>query len=279
MERLFQLLYRYRAFILFLFLEYMAFVLIKNRTIYQQTKIVKAGIEISGKIKSSTSDITEYINLKTNNRDLQRENAKLRELLAQKTSTPGQAQRGDRPPSVLQQYYFVPAEVINNSTNRFNNYITLNKGAIHGIKPNMAVIGSKGIIGKVESVSSNYSTVVSVLHTGYYVSSKISPSGIQSTLKWDAESSETSSLHYVPRHLKVNIGDTVETSGFNVVFPPEVGIGTISKVELPDDATFYDLKVKLFTNFNAIKHVYVVGNRLREEKLDLEAPTSENQDG
>lgn len=279
MQRLFQLLYRYRAFILFLFLEYLAFVLIKNRTIYQQTKIVKAGIEISGRIKSSTSNITEYINLKSHNRDLQKENAKLRELLAQKANVRSQNIRADRPPSVLQQYYYVAAEVINNSTNRFNNYITLNKGAIHGLKPNMAVIGSKGIVGKIESVSSNYSTVVSVLHTGYYVSSKISPSGIQSTLKWNAESSDKSNLLYVPRHLNINIGDTVKTSGFNAVFPPEVEIGIISDVNLFDDATFYDLEVRLFTNFNTIKNVYVIGNRLREEKLELEANTSGNQDG
>ncbi|QNL22070.1 rod shape-determining protein MreC [Hyphobacterium sp. CCMP332] len=274
MERLFQLLYRYRAFILFLFLEYLSFVLIKNRTIYQQTKIVKAGIEISGRIKSSTSNVSEYLNLKEHNKELQVENAKLRELLAQRAHSPNQSPRGDRPPSVLQQYYYVPAEVINNSTNRFNNYLTLNKGAIHGIKPNMAVIGSKGIIGKVESVSSNYSTVVSVLHTGYYVASKITPSGIQATLKWDAESSEKSRLLYVPRHLKINPGDTVKTSGFNAVFPPEVDIGIISKVELSEDATFYDLSVKLFTNFNSIKHVYLVGNRLREEKLELEQELS-----
>ncbi|MEQ8360907.1 MAG: rod shape-determining protein MreC [Cytophagales bacterium] len=274
MERLFHLIYRYRAFILFLFLEYLSFVLIKNRTIYQQTKIVKAGIEISGRIKSSTSNVSEYLNLKEHNKELQVENAKLRELLAQRANSPNQSPRGDRPPSVLQQYYYVPAEVINNSTNRFNNYLTLNKGAIHGIKPNMAVIGSKGIIGKVESVSSNYSTVVSVLHTGYYVASKITPSGIQATLKWDAESSEKSRLLYVPRHLKINPGDTVKTSGFNAVFPPEVDIGVISGVELSEDATFYDLRVKLFTNFNSIKHVYLVGNRLREEKLELEQELS-----
>ncbi len=270
MERLFQLLYRYRALILFLFLEYLAFLLIKNRTIYQQTEIVKAGNEISGSINSFTSGIFEYLTLKENNELLREENSKLRELLAKKTSIQGQTVYADRPPSVLQKYYYVPAKVIRNTTNQFNNYITLDRGALQGIKPNMAVISANGIVGKVETVSTNFSTVVSILHTSYYVASKIAPSGIQCTLKWDANSNDKSQLLYVPRHLKINQGDTVKTSGFNAIFPADIPIGVLSDVKLSDEATFYDLQVKLFTNFNTLSNVYVIGNRLREEQLDLE---------
>jgi rod shape-determining protein MreC len=262
MERLFLLLYKYRAFLLF--------VLIKNRTIYQQTKIVELGNEISGNINTLSSGFVDYFSLKDYNDELLKENSQLRDLLSQRANIPGQSISADRPPSVLQQYYYVPAQVINNSTNRFNNYITLNKGAIHGIKENMAVISGTGIVGKVEAVSSNFSTVISILHSSYYVSSKISPSDIQCTLKWNGENSSKSQLLYVPRHLKINIGDSVLTSGFNAIFPVNAPIGTISEVNLTEDATFYDLTVRLFTNFNALKNVYVVGNRLREEQLNLE---------
>jgi rod shape-determining protein MreC len=271
MERLFQFLYRYRALILFLFLEYLAFILIKNRTIYQQTRIVQAGNEISGRINTQTSGFIEYLNLKRHNRELRDENAKLRDLLARRKDAPTQGYRTDRPPEVLQQYYFVPARVINNSTNRFNNYITINKGALHGIEPDMGVITSNGIVGKVESVSTNFSTVISVLHTGYYVAAKIIPDEIQCTIKWDAESSNLSRVLYVPRHLKIIKGDTLVTSGFNAIFPSDIPVGVLSEVGLTESATFYDLKVKLFTNFNALKNVYVVGNRLRDERLNVEA--------
>lgn len=278
MERLFQLLYNYRAFILFLLLEYVSFVLIKNRTIYQQTQIVKTANEFSGIIKDKRAQVSDYLLLTEINEDLREENARLRDLLSKNTSAGMKSIRGDRPPEVLQQYYFVPAEVINNSTTQFNNYITINKGAIHGIKPDMAVIGSKGVVGKIESVSSNFSTIVSVLHSGYYLSSKILPNEIQCTLKWDAQNSQSSNLLYVPRHLNVSIGDTAVSSGFNAIFPEGVGIGVIKNVELSEDATFYDIKVQLFTNFNALKNVYVVGNRLRDEKLELEAQsTSDNE--
>lgn len=270
MERLFQFLYRYRALILFLFLEYLAFVLIKNRTIYQQTRIVQSSNEISGAINSRTSRLLEYLNLKRQNRELRQENANLRDLLARRGNVPQQGYRTDRPPEVLQQYYFVPAQVINNSTNRFHNYLTINKGSLHGIKPDMAVITSNGIVGKVESVSTNFSTVISVLHTGYYVAAKISPAEIQCTIKWNAESSKLSEVLYVPRHLKVVPGDTLVTSGFNAIFPAEIPVGTLSEVILTENATFYDLKVELFTNFNALKNVYVIGNRLREERLEVE---------
>lgn len=271
MERLFQFLYRYRALILFLLLEYLAFVLIKNRTIYQQTRIVQASNEVSGAINARTSGLKEYLNLKQHNTELREENAKLRDLLARKGNSNQQGFQTDRPPEVLQQYYYIPARVINNTTTRFNNYITIDKGALHGIEPDMAVITPNGIVGKVESVSTNFSTVISILNTSYYVAAKIIPDEIQCTIKWDAESSNISNVLYVPRHLNIIKGDTLVTSGFNAIFPSDIPIGLLSEVRLTESATFYDLKVKLFTNFNALKNVYVIGNRLRNERLNVEA--------
>lgn len=278
MERLFQFLYRYRAFILFVILEYTAFQMIRSRTVYQQTKIIKTSKEVTGRINKISGGVFDFFNLRKSNRELREENARLRNLLARKGKTSGGGLRSDLPPSVIQQYYYIHAEVINNTTNRFNNYLTINKGKLHGVEKDMAVVGSYGIIGKVESVSTNFATVISILHTGFYIASKIEPSGIQSTLKWDAQSSNISSLLYVPRHLTINQGDTVKTSGYNSIFPPDISIGLIRDVELKEDASFYDLNVRLFTNFSSLQNVYIVGNRLKEERTTLEEPLKEDND-
>ena len=252
--------------------------MIQNRTVYQQTKIIRASKEITGRINKFSGGVFDFFNLKKSNQELREENARLRNLLARKGKSTGGSLRTDLPPSVIQQYYYIQAEVINNTTNRFNNYLTINKGKMEGIEKDMAVVGSSGIIGKVESVSTNFATVISVLHTGFYVASKIDPSGIQSTLKWDAQSSNILSLLYVPRHLNINQGDTVKTSGYNSIFPPDISIGLLKEVELKEDASFYDLQVRLFTNFNALQNVYVVGNRLKEERTNLEEPLKEEND-
>lgn len=270
MERLFQFLYRYRALLVFLILQYLALTIIRNRTVYQQNQINRIGLEIAGFSNDLSQGIISYFLLKDENLKLQEENARLRDLLSKRTISPNTGTISDRPPSILQQYYYIPAEVINNTTNSFNNFITLNKGAIHGVERDMAVIGGKGIVGKIDAVSANYSTVISILHTGYYVSAKISPGNIQCTMKWDGARSKESKVLFVPRHLKVNVGDTVMTSGFNAIFPKEIPVGKISNVSLDDDASFYDLTIELFTNFNSINSVYVVGNRQRNEMIELE---------
>ena len=48
------------------------------------------------------------------------------------------------------EYQFISAKVINSSTNKLQNYITLNKGALDGVKVDMGVISDEGVVGMTE---------------------------------------------------------------------------------------------------------------------------------
>jgi rod shape-determining protein MreC len=97
-------------------------------------------------------------------------------------------------------------------------------------------------------------------------------------MKWDANAAHLSKLLYVPRHLNIAIGDTIVTSGFNSVFPDNMPLGKIEEIELTEDASFYNIVVRLFTEFKALQYVYVVGNRLKEEQENLESPLKREDD-
>jgi len=102
------------------------------------------------------------------------------------------------------------------------------------------------------------------------VSSKIESSNTLCTTKWDGEDPLRANLLYVPRHIEINIGDTVSTSGYNAVFPEKILIGLINQVKLREDATFYDIRIDLSTEFHRLSYVYVLRNNFKAEKDSLE---------
>ncbi len=240
---------------------------------YQSAAFFNSSNYISGTILNFRNGIVDYLDLKEENDKLARENAALRQRLFMSEMTrlnQDHVYTSVLDPELAFQYEFETAEVINNSTRRFNNFITIDKGSLEGLKPGMGVIGSQGVVGKVKAVSSNFATVMSLLHADVMISSKLVDSNTFCTTEWDGKNPKQAMLMYVPRHIIVEKGDTVVTSGFNSVFPENVMIGVIDEVGLKDNAAFYDIVIDLSTDFSTLSKVYICKNSLREEKDSLE---------
>lgn len=269
MQRLFLFLYQYRAFFLFVFLEVFSVWLIVNNNQYQGASFFNSSNFLAANILQSKNDVSSYFGLTEVNETLSEENARLREEISLINLISSDSTKNVTVEKI-DQFDFQSAKVINNSTRRFNNFITINKGSKDGIEPDMAVINAQGIVGKVKATSKNFATIVSLLHPDLYVSSLIKGSGVLCTTKWDGRDPQQAELMYVPRHVKVEIGDTVVTSGYNSIFPPDLLIGRIRSVDIKDDATFYTVKVDLSTDFDALSYVYVVKNKYKQEIDSLE---------
>lgn len=269
MQRLFLFLYQYRAFFLFVFLEVFSVWLIVNNNQYQGASFFNSSNAIAANILESKNDISSYFGLTEVNETLSEENARLRKEIAYINLISSDTSK-DLVLEKIDQFDFQSAKVINNSTRRFNNFITINKGSVDGIEPDMAVINAQGIVGKVRATSKNFATIVSLLHPDLYVSSLIKGSGVLCTTKWNGKDPQQAELMYVPRHVKVEIGDTVVTSGYNAIFPPNLMIGRISSVDIKDDATFYSVLIDLSTDFESLSYVYVVNNKFKQEIDSLE---------
>ena len=219
----------------------------------------------------TSTGVSEYFSLGEVNQQLASENARLKMELRQISQSMYPLDRSrldDR--KYLNQYDFIPAKVINNSTRRFTNFITIDRGEQDGIQPDMAVINSDGVIGKVKTVSRRFSVITSILHTDMRISSKISRTGDLCTTQWDGTDPYIASLSYVPRHVKPMIGDTIVTSGYNAIFPEGIPIGVIRDIQLQDNSPWYDIDLQLAADLNEVSYVYLVRNQLREEKDSLE---------
>lgn len=277
MRRLFQFLYKYRALFVFLLLETVCGWLIIDHNSYQRIAFLKSSSQLVGGITSFTDDVAYYFQLRQVNEQLAEENARLRDEVSryQQSLLFSVADYNPRPERI-DQYHYLQAKVVNNSLLGFQNYLTINKGSLDGVTPGMGVLGPRGVVGKVRYVSRHYSTITSLLHSDIQVSARLRSTKNFGTLSWNQESYRKAELKFIPRHVIVSTQDTVETTDFNAVFPPGLLIGTVDTVNTQPNSTFHEISVALATDFNDLEFVYLIENRLREEKDSIELSTDGN---
>ncbi|TAL58792.1 MAG: rod shape-determining protein MreC [Bacteroidetes bacterium] len=270
MRNLILFLTRNYYLLLFLSLETFAIFLVVRNNHFQRSHFLNSSNAISGNIYETYSDITDYFSLKETNKKLADENVLLRNQLRQSYSPKSGLQVTVKDSALKQSYIYLTAKVVNNSTNRRNNYLTLNAGSNQGVKNEMAVISSEGIVGIVRDVSGNFCSVMSVLHESMRVPVTIQKFGENSILTWNGEDEWHAKMDRVPSHLHLKKGDVIVTSSYSSIFPEGIMVGTIENFKKIAGNTFYNVTVKLSTNFNRLSYVNVVNNLKKEEQTGLE---------
>jgi len=280
MYSFFQFLYRNRAFLTFIFLEVASFWLIVSDRSYLGAKFFNSSNRAAATVLRTTSNVSDYFSLNEVNLQLAEENVRLQQALLNRPPfgiAPFRQDTASKDSAKL-VFKMLAARVINNSTQRVNNYLTIDKGEKDGVSPGMGVVGPMGIVGKVKYTSDSYASVISLLHTEFLISSSIKRNNVFGTIRWGGTDPTKAQLEYIPRHIALQVGDTIVTSGFNSIFPQGYDVGVIEDFSLSEDATFYTINVKLSTDFYSLSYVYVVKNMLGAEKDSLELLTVPSYD-
>jgi rod shape-determining protein MreC len=255
---LLRFLIRFQKILLFLLLETIALVLIFNNSSYQQLQIAGVVDDIKGVVYEKYSNIEQYFLLKKENEKLIAENLELHKKLSYYTNL--DTIRSGTVKDVLRSsvYNYISAKVIRNSINKQQNFIILNIGSNQGVHPEMGVISNEGMVGMIVKVSANYSSAISILNMGFTkFSGKLKRLGDYGTISWNGVDINTVQLHDIIQQSDVVIGDTVITSQLSGIFPENIAIGTVSKINVKD-GTFYEIDVKLIQNMKLLKNVYVI---------------------
>lgn len=235
---------------------------------YHKSKIISSANFFTGGIYEKVNNIDEYFSLRAQNDELALENARLKSLLFNQKDT-------TKLPKIdsikgVKKTDIIVSKVIRNSYSAFENYLTINSGSSSGIKPNMGVINSAGIIGIVDNTSKDYATIISILNVKSQINAKIKKSNHFGSLVWNAKSTGFVQLIDVPRLAGVRKGDTIVTGGQSIIFPENIGIGTIDKVYIDNVTNYYTLDIKLFNDMTNLGHVYIIKNKDAEEISNLE---------
>lgn len=269
MRSLLNFLKKFSNILLFLILEALAIYMLASRPNYHSIKLSKVFNASSAVIHEKINITTDYFSLNEINEQIARENSELRNTL-QRIYRNSEISTFSVTDSIYrQQYLYIWARAVNNSVNKQKNYITLNKGKLNGVTDDMAVIGPDGIVGIIVEVGRNYSLAMSTLNLDFRLSARLRKNDYFGSLTWDGADAGSLNLNEIPKHVSISIGDTIETTGYSAVFPEGILVGTISEFD-DSGGDFYDIKVKLSTQFRKLNNVYIVVNLEKEEQLELE---------
>lgn len=260
---------------LFLLLMIIAVSLTIQSHSYHKSKVISSANFFTGGVYEMTSNVEGYFNLKVQNEELAKENARLKGLLfniKDSTKVPNlDSIKGVKKTDII------ISKVIKNSYSNQVNFLTLNSGSKQGVKPEMGVINSLGIVGVIENTSANYSTVLSILNTESPLNAKVKKSNHIGSLTWNGKNTGFVQLTDVPRLATVRKGDTIVTGAQSTIFPENIGIGTIEKIYIDNETNLYMIDVRLFNDMTSLGHVYIIRNKDREEIINLEKKTQKNE--
>lgn len=269
---------KYNAFFLFIIFFALSIALIVQNNSFQRASVLNSSNLIIGQSYERINSLQEYLRLAQVNDSLAVENARLRSQLKTAFYFDSVEQKTVADTSKFQQYTYIVAQVVNNSIHQKNNTITINRGTRHGIRPEMGVISTSGLVGIVTHVSTHYATIRSILHQDTKISARIAESQAFGSLVWGQEAfdPQIAVLKDIPNHVEVKRGHHVITSGYSSLFPANIPIGRVLTTRQKNGEISTELKVKLSTDFSKLSYVYVINNILAKEKLEIESPkTSE----
>jgi rod shape-determining protein MreC len=268
MQQIFNFLLKNSNRLLFLLLLGISLTLTIQSHSFHRSQIISSANFLSGGVYERINAMDEYLNLKNENDVLALENATLKSLLFNKKDTTAvrklDSLKGVRPSDII------VSKVIHNSYSVHENYLTIDSGEKDGVKPDMGVINSLGIVGVIDNTSPKYATVISILNTKSRINAKVKKSDHFGSLTWDGKNTGFVQLEDLPRLAAIRKGDTIVTGGQSDIFPENIGIGTIDNMFTDEKTHFYTIKVKLFNDMTNLGHVYIIKSKDREEINNLE---------
>ena len=275
MRSLLDLIVRYYHWLLFIVLEGVSLTLLFRFNHYQSSVWLTTANTIVGTMDSWEQQALRYVNLGVENEELMRRNlileynlAQLQQRLTELThdSTYTELRQAERYDSLR----LIPAHITTNSVLHRNNFITIDRGEVDGVRPEMGVVCGTGIVGIVFKTSAHYALVISLLNRHSHISCRLRGTGYFGELKWDGRHPLYAVLDDIPRHARFRVGDIVETSGSSEVFPSGIFVGKVSAIENSDDGLSYKLRVHLGTDFSRLQNVTVVAQKFLPEVRSLE---------
>ena len=266
---------KFHAFFLFVILEIAALHFTFQSNTFHADFLFNTSKEYSGMWFEKRDEVTEYWKLKEKNEQLQQENARLLEL---KHNLYSNAKDTNRIKDVItDQFTFIPGKIINLTNQKNYNYITIDKGLNEGVEKNQGIVNPTGVVGIVTNVSSNYALGMSINNLNTQISVKHESSNALANLKWKGGGEHVHVVENLTRTARAQVGDTLITSGFSSIFPANIPVATISKVNSIKGSGFYLIEAKEIVDMRKLEYVYLIRRKDRQEIDSLQTLMDEER--
>lgn len=256
---------------IFILLEIAALNMLRNNSELQSLWLSRISHTFMAKVWGGSDRLRHYFSLNKENERLAQENAILNQQLKEYRDREDQSYSDSLTTELKTygDYVYAPATIVKISRNKQHNYFIINKGSEDGIRPQSGIITNSGVVGIIDAVDKHYSYGLSFMNSDISVSSRIGKEGAVGPLSWDGVSVDKAVLKEIPLQYKYSPGDTVWTSGYSAIFPPDIPLGVTGGSKIVNGAV-NEIEVHLFENFTALRFVTVVENIGRDEIISLE---------
>ncbi len=239
-----------------------------NNGTLQNTWFSKGMHAISGTVWGSTQEVKHYFSLKKSNDSLALENHNLRVRLAELESMMKENIELSKN-GTAGGFRYIHANIVKISNNTQHNYIIIGKGSDDGVVNGSGIITGKGAVGVIDAVGKNFSYARSFKNHDMNISARLGKEGAVGPMSWNGYSSNGAVLKEIPHHVEFQPGDTVYTSGYSSIFPPDIPLGTTGESRIVNGAT-YEIEIRLFEDFGSLRYVTIVENMGKEDIKKLE---------
>jgi rod shape-determining protein MreC len=189
--------------------------------------------------------------LLTRVKELEQSNAVLKELTRENTEL-----RRILKFSQSYQLEGVAARVISRSPSNWTRTISIDRGIAHGLRPGLAVVDGKAIVGQVISVFSNSAKVLLLNDTASAIDVLLQSSRAAGIVEGRLD--KPLELRYVVKESKVNLGEKIIASGLDGVFPKGLLVGEVNSVSSGSSGLFQSITVSPAVSFEKLENVFVV---------------------
>ena len=219
---------------------------------------------INSRVKETVDFFLNFSEVKLENEELKKKNTKLANELIEYESLKDEVERLREALNFTESknnYKYVGVNIIGYSGNSLSDVYIIDKGSNDGIDKNMVVVSSKGLVGKVTKVASNFAIVQSILNENIAVAvmdqQTREATGVLQGLS-DKKDNNMTVVYNLPISSDVKEGDIIITSGLGKIYPKEIPVGTVVSVEEDNVRVMKSAVVEPFVNFNEVEELFVV---------------------
>ena len=219
---------------------------------------------INSRVKETVDFFLNFSEVKLENEELKKKNTKLANELIEYETLKDEVERLREALNFTESknnYKYVGVNIIGYSGNSLSDGYIIDKGSNDGIDKNMVVVSSKGLVGKVTKVASNFAIVQSILNENIAVAvmdqQTREATGVLQGLS-DKKDNNMTVVYNLPISSDVKEGDIIITSGLGKIYPKEIPVGTVVSVEEDNVRVMKSAVVEPFVNFNEVEELFVV---------------------
>jgi len=226
-------------------------------------KPLQTGINaIGGKIKDVVNYFKDIRTTKAENAELK---LKIREMERELEKVHRLEKENENLKKLLsfkEQYTqeIIACNIISKDAGNWFEIFTIDRGSKDGIEVDDPVINADGLVGRVSRVDLLSSKVISIIDTESSVSARLSKTRDLVILRGDAQlrTQGLCRLDYITPDVEVSVGDKVETSGLNSLYPKGIMIGEVIQVVKNEGQFDYYAIVKPSVDFRRLEEVAVI---------------------